>query len=177
MGRAPPWLASFPQTRFSMSLVARLIDLVSEAIEGPAQPAAAETNPAIAVAALLVHVARVDGSIAPSERARVLALLGRRFGLSDEAALRLVERGDALDRETDDVASLIDMLGHGVPESERRELVAMAYAVAGADGRIEEFEDDLVWRMAGLLGFDDATLQIIKAEALRSSPDALTEQA
>jgi uncharacterized tellurite resistance protein B-like protein len=150
-----------------MSLVARLIDLVSEAIEGPAR--SAESDPAIAVAALLVHVARVDGSIALSER--------HRFQLSDEAAARLVERGDDLDRETDDVASLIDMLGHGVPESERRDLVAMAYAVAGADGRIEEFEDDLVWRMAGLLGFDNAATEIIKAEALRPNPDALTEKA
>jgi uncharacterized tellurite resistance protein B-like protein len=159
-----------------MSLVARLIDLVAEAIEGPAKAAPAETSPTIAVAALLVHVARIDGAIAPSERARVLALLGQRFGLSDDAALRLVARGDQLDRETDDVSALIEMLGHGVPLAERRQLVAMAYAVAGADGRIEEFEDDLVWRMAGLLGFDDAAIQTIKAEALRPSPDALTRE-
>jgi uncharacterized tellurite resistance protein B-like protein len=156
-----------------MSLVARLIDLVSEA----AHPAgAADDNPAIAVAALLVHVARIDGVIAPSERSRVLTLLAARFGLQDEAALRLVERGDRLDRETDDIAALIEMLGHGVPADERRQLVAMAYAVAGADGRIEEFEDDLVWRMAGLLGFDDAAIQAIKAEALRPSPNAFTRE-
>jgi uncharacterized tellurite resistance protein B-like protein len=96
--------------------------------------------------------------------------------LQDEAALRLVERGDRLDRETDDIAALIEMLGHGVPADERRQLVAMAYAVAGADGRIEEFEDDLVWRMAGLLGFDDAAIQAIKAEALRPSPNAFTRE-
>jgi uncharacterized tellurite resistance protein B-like protein len=150
----------------AMSLIARLIELVTETVERPDAAMAAEADHNLAVAALLVHVARVDGSIAESERALVLRLLRGRFGLSEEAAHRLVNRADRLDREIDDFAELIDMLGHGVPEQERRQLVAMAYSVAGADGRIEEFEDDLVWRMSRLLGFDEATHQSIKAEAL-----------
>jgi uncharacterized tellurite resistance protein B-like protein len=149
-----------------MSLVSRLIDLVSEAVERPSAADAAAADEKVALAALLVHVARVDGVIAASERARVAALLQQRFGLSAEAAERLMLRGDRLDREVDDVAGLIDMFGHGVPEAERRQLVAMAYAVASADGRIEEFEDDLVWRMSGLLGFDEATTQSIRSEVL-----------
>jgi uncharacterized tellurite resistance protein B-like protein len=148
-----------------MSLISRLIDLVGDAVGGP--PSEQDgADATVAVAALLVHVARVDGTIAASERTRVLALLGERFGLSEEAALRLVDRADRLDREVDDVASLIEMLGHGVPEAERRQLVGMAYAVAGADGHVAEFEDDLVWRLAGLLGFDEPTTQSIKIEAL-----------
>ncbi len=154
-----------------MSLVTRLIDLVSDALDRPSAAAPIAQDPTIAVAALLVHVARIDGIIAESERVRVLALLGDRFGLAEEAARRLVESGDRLDREMDDVAALIEMLGHGVPEAERRQLVAMAYKVASADGCIAEFEDDLVWRMAGLLGLDEDGIQSIKADAL-ARPDA-----
>jgi uncharacterized tellurite resistance protein B-like protein len=150
-----------------MSLVTRLIDLVAGAIEPKDNPAA-EADRNMAVAALLVHVARVDGLLADAERLRVLDLLQGRLGLSAERASWLFERGNRLDREVDDVAALIDMMGHGVPLDERRRLVGMAYAVAGADGRIEEFEDDLVWRMAGLLGFKDADIQAIKQEALAS---------
>ena len=157
----------------TMSLVARLVDLVATALDPHlASDDAASADPTSAVAALLVHVARIDGAVAESERVRLIAVLRDRFGLSEEAALHVIARGDRLDRDVDDIAALIEMLGHGVPHEERRRLVAMAYAVAGADGGIAEFEDDLVWRMAGLLGFGEAEIATIKAEAL-SPADAV----
>ncbi|WP_375459594.1 TerB family tellurite resistance protein [uncultured Enterovirga sp.] len=120
----------------------------------------------LAAAAILVHVARVDGRLDGPERVALVVLLAERFGLRDDVATALVARGDGLDREVDDVAALIEMLGHETDAGDRKRLLAMAYGVAAADGVVQEFEDDLIWRMGHLLGFDDGTIDAVRAEAL-----------
>jgi uncharacterized tellurite resistance protein B-like protein len=147
-----------------MSLLDRLSQLVSALVRPEAGVEDAPER--LAAAALLVHVARADGRWSGPERARLVELVHSRFRLPPAAAARLVERADAVDRETDDVAALIDMIGRDLPEAERRRLLAMAYAVAGADGPLHEFEDDLTWRVGRLLGFDDAEILAIRDAAL-----------
>lgn len=151
-----------------MSLISRLKDLLGDAV-GPAHDGAAGFEPGdekLAVAALLVHVARVDGRIDEAERAALTRLIGERFGLDADLARRLVARGDNLDREVDDVASLIEMTGYRVDERERERLLAMAYAVAAADGGVGEFEEDLVWRLGRLLGFDEGRIGQVRHGAI-----------
>lgn len=155
-----------PGNPYAMSLVMRLIDFVADAIGSSGRLPGSEGDERLAAAALLVHVARVDGRWTPVERERLLDLVRSRFGLSAEAAERFLDRADAVDREADDIATLIEMMGHGISPDERRSLLAMAYAVAAADGRTHEFEDDLVWRVGRLLGFDDAQILKIREGAV-----------
>jgi uncharacterized tellurite resistance protein B-like protein len=155
-----------------MSLVTRLIELVGGSLGAPTpDPDGLESEP-LAAAALLVHVARVDGSFAEAERDRLTLLLQSRFGLSESLAERLVVRADGLDREVDDVATLVEMMGRSVDREERLRVLGMAYQVAGAHGEIEEFEDDLVWRVGHLLGFTDPEIEAIRADAVPASKPA-----
>jgi uncharacterized tellurite resistance protein B-like protein len=156
-----------------MSLVTKLIDLVSEVVSpGGARDGDADEDGRLATAALLVHVARVDGAIGEAERSSLARLLMDRFGLSAVAVERLLARADRLDREVDDITALIDMMGHSLDDLGKRDLVAMAYRVAVADGQVQEFEDDLVWRLGHLLGFGDAEIADIRERPLGpSGPD------
>ncbi|MBV9078056.1 MAG: TerB family tellurite resistance protein [Methylobacteriaceae bacterium] len=154
-----------------MSLLTRLIDLV----RGVAHPEPLPTDfqeERLALAALLVHVARVDGNLQAVERRDLVALLAGRFGLSDSMAERLVAGGDALDREVDDITDLIDRLGHHLDDGRKRDLVAMAFRIAAADGWIGEFEDDLVWRLGHLLGLSDDAIRALRADAARAGAAA-----
>ena len=153
-----------------MSIVTRLIGLVAEATR-PADPTPSPDVPdeRLAAAALLVHVARVDGRMEDLERRALVRLLHDGFGLADDAAERFVTRADALDREVDDIASLIDMMGHSLDDGNRQRLLAMAWEVAAADGTVQEFEHDLLWRMGQLLGLPDGDRERIGEEALRRS--------
>lgn len=157
-----------------MSLVTRLIDLVSDQVRGTDEiripgdgeglSGAAEER--LAAAALLVHVARVDGEIQAAERDQLMRVLGSRFGLPESAARRLLERADDLDRAVDDVASLIDMMGHGLDDASKRDLLATAYRVAAADGPLLEFEGDLLWRLGRLFGFAEDAIDAIRDGAV-----------
>lgn len=150
-----------------MSLIARLVEFVTDTAGLSADEAAWREGDrtALAAAALLVHVARVDGRWTGAERARLIEGLRARFGLPVEVAARLTERADAVDREAGDVAALVEMMGHGVDPDERRRLLVMAYSVAAADGRLEEVEDALVWRVGRLLGFDEVQIREIRSGA------------
>ena len=115
----------------------------------------------LAVAALLVHVARIDGVVEPGEERGMRALLRGRFGLTPAAADDLVARAEQVDREIGDIAELVERMGHAGLE-ERRRVLAMAYAIAAADGAIGEFEDDLVWRLGRLFGFSEAEIEEVR---------------
>jgi uncharacterized tellurite resistance protein B-like protein len=152
-----------------MSLASRLIASLSASLGGSGRSEPPDER--LASAALLVHVARVDGALAPAERERLTGLFQDRFGLDRGSAEGFVARATALDDETRDIAGLVDMIGRDADEAERRRLLAMAYGVATADGRLHEFEDDLVWRVGRLLGFDDAAIGAQREHALRAVPE------
>jgi len=120
----------------------------------------------LVVATLLVHVARVDGLWLDVERRRLQLLLQSRFGLSERSAVRLLDRAEALDRQTREALDLTDRLDHD--REQRRSILRMAYEIAMADGRIHEFEDDLVWRLGQLLGFGSDEIHRIRETVLVS---------
>lgn len=149
-----------------MSLLSQLAHLVSAAAHPRSDshgPEAAEED-ALATAALLVHVARIDGRFDPREREALASILQTGFGLTEAATQRLIARGDRLNLETDDLSGLIDMMGHTLGEADRRRLLAMANRIAKADGQVQEFESDLIWRLGHLLAFDEAEIAAILAE-------------
>jgi hypothetical protein len=131
-GRSRPIISTSSATsRVSSSkLMARSIRAFAcaEMFGAPALPLDAEAEQHLAAAALLVHVARVDGS-GPSPAPRS----GRSGGLGDGPAGRA--RPPPASRRP-----------------ARRGLLGLAWAVAAADGQVHEFEDDLVWRVGQLLG-------------------------
>lgn len=116
----------------------------------------------LAAAARRLQVARVDDR----ERRTLNAVLEHGFDLPAGAADRLGYRADDLGRGTDDVSGLVDMSGHSLDDDARRGLVGMACGLAVSDGQIGEFEDDLVWRVGRLLGFDDAGMADVRSTAL-----------
>ena len=95
-------------------------------------------------------------------------LLGSRFGLTSEQAERLMAHAAEIEGTLDPSTTLIDRIAQDVPFEERPRLLALAYRIAGIDGTVHEFEDDLIWRTGRLLGLSEGDLAAIKADALKS---------
>jgi uncharacterized tellurite resistance protein B-like protein len=139
-----------------MSLIARLRAYAAEALGVGSHEAVDDTH--LAATALLVHVARVDGILAPSESERLSRLVQGHYADGPDAARALIERAAAMASEVRDVASLVEMIPHEADRAERQDLLAMAWSVAAADGHVDEFEEALVERLGRLLGFDDVAI-------------------
>lgn len=122
----------------------------------------------LTVAALLILVAHADGRVLPVESKGLAVLLGSRFGLSAEDAARILQEAVETETQIDPATSLIDRIVGDVPPDERAPLLALAYRLAAIDGRVHEFEDDLIWRTGRYLGFSDDDLAAIKADAIKN---------
>jgi uncharacterized tellurite resistance protein B-like protein len=106
----------------------------------------------VAAAALLVHVAEIDGFFTDSEKRALLLLLQQRFDLDVDSAERLLAEARARDRESVDLYGFTSVLKHSMSGPDRRRLVEMMWTVAYADGVVQEFEENIIWRVAELLG-------------------------
>ena len=106
----------------------------------------------VATAALLVRAAAVDGAVSDVERSKLRSLLKQRFELDDAGAGDLIERATIADEKAVDLYHFTHLLNGSLDDNERLRLVEMMWTVAYADGAVSEFEDNLIWRVADLLG-------------------------
>jgi uncharacterized tellurite resistance protein B-like protein len=106
----------------------------------------------LAAAALLIHVVTIDGDMSDKERDKLRAILRSTFSLDEAAATELIDNAAAADREAVDLYHFTSLIGRSLDEDGRRRMVEMMWEIVYADGRVTEFEDNVVWRAADLLG-------------------------
>lgn len=111
----------------------------------------AETDYRLAAAALLVHTAGIDGQISESEHARLHDLIKQRFKLDDKAADKLLTRAEEADEKAIDLYQFTTRLNRALDDKQRARIVEMMWQVVFSDGKVTEFEDNLIWRAADLL--------------------------
>ena len=112
----------------------------------------AEDDYRLASVALLIHVANVDGKIDAAERQRLREVIDERFGLDAAATTRLIERAEQSDREAVDFFHFTTVLKRRLDDDGRQKIIEMMWDVVFADGDVTEFEENVVWRIAELLG-------------------------
>ncbi len=110
-----------------------------------------ENDYRLAAAALLIHAATVDGDMSQIERDRLISVIKQRFNLDDEAAEELVTEATAAEQQSVDLYHFTSLLNRSLDEAGRQQIIEMMWQVAQADGRVTEFEDNLIWRAADLL--------------------------
>jgi uncharacterized tellurite resistance protein B-like protein len=76
----------------------------------------------------------------------------QRFGLDDAAADALIEKATEAEREAIDLYKFTANLNRSLNHRGRARIVEMLWQIVCADGVITEFEDNLIWRAADLLG-------------------------
>lgn len=121
----------------------------------------------IAAVALLVHMSGIDGEYSPDESAKLRTLVKGRFDLDDEATESLIAEAREADLEAVDLYSFTSVLKSQLDEAGRVRIVEMMWEMVFADGELHEFEDNLVWRVAELLGVSSRDRMRMKQEARR----------
>ena len=114
-------------------------------------PAADDHALRMATATLLVEMIRADRTVAPAERKKSLASLGKRFGLNDQEARDLLLLAED---EADHAISLhqfTQVLNRQLDHTSKFHMVELLWEVALADGHIDKYEDHLVRKIADLI--------------------------
>lgn len=106
----------------------------------------------LAAAALLIHAAAIDGNISAVERDKLRAVIQRQFGLDEAATDELVAEATEAEQQAIDLYHFTSRINRSLDEDGRRRVVEMMWEIVYADGRISDFESNLIWRAADLLG-------------------------
>jgi uncharacterized tellurite resistance protein B-like protein len=132
-----------------------------------------ESDYRLAAAALLIHVMSIDGKETGAEQDKLHDLLQRQFDLDDDAAAELIAAATAADREAVDLYGFTSLINRSLDEDGRRRIVRMMWEMVYADGRMNEFEDNVVWRASDLLGISQRDRVEMRREvaALNKSRD------
>jgi uncharacterized tellurite resistance protein B-like protein len=111
-----------------------------------------DTGYRLAATALLIHVISLDGEPSPAEKRKLHSLIESHFGLDRGTADRLIASATEVEGEAVDLYRFTSVILRSVDEEGRKHIVEMMWELVYADGQVTEFEDNVVWRAADLLG-------------------------
>lgn len=106
----------------------------------------------LAAAGLLFHVIAVDGVVSDEERNKLAELLMRRYHLDRAGVTSLIAAAETADNEAIDLYGFTHILKQKLDAAGRERIVELMWTLVYADGSVHEFEDNVVWRVAELLG-------------------------
>jgi len=105
-----------------------------------------------AAGALLITAGGIDGRFDRDEKRKVKALLQTRFDLEPGEVRQLFEESAERERDAVDLYRFTSVLCRELDQDGRKRVVEMLWEVVLADGQVDEFESNLVWRVAELIG-------------------------
>jgi uncharacterized tellurite resistance protein B-like protein len=132
----------------------RLRTFISEiaSFSGPETRPFADDDYRLAAAALLIHVISIDGEPSAAEKRKLHAMIEDRFDLDPGTAGRLIAAATLVEGEAVDLYRFTSVIMRAVNEEGRLRIVEMMWELIYTDGEVSEFEDNVVWRAADLLG-------------------------
>jgi len=113
------------------------------------------------VATLLIHAARLDENYSQNEKLTInkcLVELG--FGENDKVE-KLIDRCEALEKESNQILHLTQEIKK-LKYTDRLKIIEVLVQVVYADGKMDEFEDNLIRRVCGLVYVENADVGPIK---------------
>ena len=116
------------------------------------QQAFDDTGYRLAATALLVHVISLDGEPTAVEKNKLHSLIETGFGLDPGTTDRLIAAATLEEGQAVDLYHFTSVIMRAVDEAGRLRIIEMMWELVYADGRVSEFEDNVVWRAADLLG-------------------------
>ncbi len=144
-----------------------LKDFLANLTGGSGRPDADDVR--VSAAALLFHVAEADGTASALEIETLRTVLAQEYGLDGESARRIEAAGEAADAEAVDLYRFTSVLMRHLNEAERIHFVELLWRVVFVDGAVHELEDNVVWRIAELLGVSTRDRMRGKHEAMQGA--------
>ncbi len=131
-----------------------MIDLIRRLFAPEPEPLS-DPDARVALAALLVRVAKSDGTYLPVEIARIDRILAARYELNPVEAMRLRARAEEVERDAPDTVRFTRAIKEVVPYEHRLGVAEALWSVVIADGSRGDEETALLRMVAPLLGLSD----------------------
>ncbi|MAS12418.1 MAG: hypothetical protein CMH69_03855 [Nitratireductor sp.] len=143
------------------SIMSFLKDLPGSSRQTTVKP---EDDPRVAAAALLFHVLDADGIREASEVEKLRETLSSTYNLTGAELEKIVKAGEKAEQEAIDLYAFTSVLKRHLDADARKAFIGLMWGIVFADGEMHELEDNLVWRVAELIGVDNRDRVILRQE-------------
>ena len=140
-----------------------LQEITNEGDEGQDRP----NDARVAVVALCYQVMEADGVISESEQKRLRELMEGQYGLKGPSLEELISEGEEAGSEAVDFYRFTSDVKRHLDEDQRIKLIGLLWDIAYADGSRSEMEDNVVWRIAELIGVSGRDRVLERQDALK----------
>ena len=124
----------------------------------------------VAAAALLIRAAQIDGEVDSHEQQLLQRLVGPYFGLDDAEAAALLDQAGAAIDAANDLFQFTQQINASFAPEHKIMLVELLWRVVLADGVVDDYEANLIRRVAGLIHVSDAEAGAARKRAEAPSP-------
>jgi len=121
---------------------------------------------ALASAALMLEVALTDGDVADAEIAQLRASLATHYSLDAATIERLESEARIAVSGAVDLYAFTRPLAKALDQEQRQDIIRLMWQVALADDHLDNFEENILAKVAGLLGVSTADRVRLKQEVV-----------
>ncbi len=146
---------------------ARLVNRLKEGLAAPGDQNK-QTDPLrVSTAAVLLEIGYADGTFSLAEGEDLTAYLQRAFNLSADEAGEIIEEATEIRNRTIDHFALTNYIRKNASLAERIEIVKTMWRMVYSDGKLTDYENYLVRKLADLLGLEHHVMIDAKVAVLR----------
>jgi len=133
-----------------------MIQTIKKFLHAPTASSAntGEHDISVAVTALMVEVMMMDGRLDDAEHDEIAAMLQQRFALSDTDADKLIDQAATAADRAHDLYQFTSRIIKEYPIAERTSIICELWRVAMADGHVDVYEEQLIRKIADLIGVE-----------------------
>ena len=110
-----------------------------------------ERDLCVAVCALFVEMARIDGTFSQAELETILSILKDKYGVSGEHADALIEEADKELDQSVDLWQFARLINENYSTDEKIEVVETLWEIVYVDGKMDQYEHYLMNKLKNLL--------------------------
>jgi len=145
-----------------------MFDSLFKRLRAEPAPDPLEANDArLALAALLVRLARTDHDYAESEKTKIVELLSDRYDLKASEAETLREGAEEVEATVGDTVHLTRLIKEAIPYIDRKELVVDLWRLVLADGTRDHAENQFLRLVSKLVGVNDVDSAMARQQAAK----------
>ncbi len=146
-----------------------MIKDILKAFQTTTKPSLSVDDAHTALAALMVRVAKSDGSYAAAEISTIERVLSKQYDLDQDAAQALREEAEELEAVAPDDVRFTRVIKEAVAYEERSSIVEALWSVVLSDGERDDEENSFMRLVANLLGVNDRDSALARQRVIGSS--------
>jgi len=140
-----------------------MFDAITKLFSAKKQADMPTMEPKLCVAALLVHLSAVDGESSDDEKQAIKNTLQSYYGLSPQEVKTLLQMAIEQSNDAVDLYAFTSVLNQ-LEVEEKHAIINMMWQVVFVDQHNHELEDNMVWRVAELIGVSARERTMLRAE-------------